>query len=196
LRSALRVSYATIVWSTLSGVVSIVLAVRVASLALAGVGASVLVDEISSIVLVWRFRKHLTGSADQVDAAEGRALKVATWGLLLVGLSLIGSGVQHLAASQTAHPNSAALATSAASALVLPLLARWKYAAAAALPSRALRTDAHISVVGAGTAALTLLGLAVTQAFGWRWADPVAAIAIGLAATFEGRKAVLGHPPD
>ena len=160
---------------------------------MAGVGASVLVDEVSSVVLVWRFRQHRSGDADQVDAAEARALKVATSGLLIVGLSLIGSGIQHLVASTTSRPDNYAIAAAAASVVVLPLLARWKYFAAAALPSRALRTDAHISMVGAGTAALTLLGLALTEAFGWRWADPVAAVMIGVAATIEGRKAIFGH---
>jgi divalent metal cation (Fe/Co/Zn/Cd) transporter len=172
-----------------------VLAVRVASLALAGVGASVLVDEVSSVVLVWRFRQHRTGTAGQVDAAEARALKVATFGLLIVGVALIGSGIQHLVASDTSRPDNYAIAAAAASFVVLPLLAKWKYAAAAALPSRALRTDAHISLVGAGTAALTLLGLALTSAFGWRWADPVAAIVIGVAAAVEGRKAIVGRSP-
>ena len=152
-----------------------------------------LVDEVSSVVLVWRFRRHRSGDADQVETAEQRALKVATFGLLIVGLSLIGSGIQHLVASETSRPDNYAIAAAAASAVVLPGLARWKYAAAAALPSRALRTDAHISMVGAGTAALTLLGLALTEAFGWHWADPVAAIIIGVAATVEGRKAIFGH---
>ena len=152
-----------------------------------------LVDEVSSVVLVWRFRRHRTGDADQVDAAEERALKVATLGLLIVGLSLIGSGIQHLVASDTSRPDNYAITAAAASVVVLPLLARWKYAAAAALPSRALRTDAHISMVGAGTAALTLLGLALTEAFGWRWADSAAAVVIGVAAAFEGRKAIFGH---
>jgi divalent metal cation (Fe/Co/Zn/Cd) transporter len=190
LQSALRVSYATIVWSTLSGIVSLLIALRVASLALAGVGASVLVDEVSSIVLVWRFRKQRGGGGAEVDAAEARALRIAAVGLVLVGLSLIGSGIEHLVASDSSHPDAAALAAAGASVVVLPMLARWKYAAAAAVQSAALRTDAHITVVGAGTAAMTLIGLGLTALFGWHWADAAAAVGIGLVASYEGRAAL------
>jgi divalent metal cation (Fe/Co/Zn/Cd) transporter len=83
------------------------------------------------------------------------------------------------------------LGLAAANLLVLPLLARWKYAVAAAVASLALRTDAHITMVGAGTAVLTVVGLGVDRAFGWWWADAVAALVIAVVAADQGRRSIL-----
>ena len=64
------------------------------------------------------------------------------------------------------------------SLVVMPLLARAKLRVAAALSSRALRADAHETIVCAWLSFTTLLGLALNAVLGWCWADPVAALAM------------------
>ena len=189
LDSALRVSYATVVWSTLSGLASVVVAVQTGSLSLAGLGVGVLIDVLSSAVLVWRFRQQRDGGKSHMRA-ERRAQMVAAVGLLLLGVSLVGTGIQHLVVGHTSHPNGLAIGLAAAALVVLPGLAAWKYRAAAAVPSRALRTDAHITLVGAATSAFALVGLVLTKTLAWEWPDPSAAILIGIIAANEGRKAL------
>ncbi len=180
IRAALRVSWATIGWSTVTGIASVVLGLSAASLALVGSGASVLVDVSSSLVLVWRFR-HPHGH----EAAERRAQRVAASALVVLAVLLGLSAVQRLAAGGEAHPTATTTALAATSLVVLPLLAWRKYVVAAAVPSRALRTDAHITVVGSSTAALALLGFALTDA-GAGWADPAAALLVAAAAAAVG----------
>ena len=46
-------------------------------------------------------------------------------------------------------------------------------------------------MVGTGTAALTLVGLAVDRAFGWWWADAVAALVIAAVAADQGRRSMV-----
>jgi divalent metal cation (Fe/Co/Zn/Cd) transporter len=176
IRSALRISWVTIGWSTVTGIASVVLGLSAASLALVGSGASVLVDVSSSAVLVWRFR-HPHGH----DSAERKAQLVAASALLALGVLLAVSSVHRLATGGQAHPTALTTALATASLLVLPLLAVRKYVVARAVPSRALRTDAHITMVGASTAALTLAGFLLTDA-GAGWADPVAALLVAVAA--------------
>jgi divalent metal cation (Fe/Co/Zn/Cd) transporter len=53
------------------------------------------------------------------------------------------------------------------------------------VPSHALRTDAHITVVGATTSLVTVLGLAFTE-WGWHAADPAAALLVAVAAGVVG----------
>jgi divalent metal cation (Fe/Co/Zn/Cd) transporter len=177
------------VWSSLSGLASVVVAVRTGSLSLAGLGVGVLIDVLSSVVLVWRFRQQRDGGKSHLRA-ERRAQVVAAVGLLLLGVSLVGTGIQHLVVGHTSHPNGLAIGLAAAALVVLPGLAAWKYRAAAAVPSRALRTDAHITLVGATTSAFALVGLVLTKSCGWEWPDPSAAIVIGIIAANEGRKAL------
>jgi divalent metal cation (Fe/Co/Zn/Cd) transporter len=196
-RSALRVSWATVSWSVVSGVASLVVGIEAGSLSLGGLGASILIDVVSSVVLIWRFRRQRR-SAEFPEAAERRAQVVAACGLIAIAIVLAVTGVQHLVAG--VHPGVPALALglAAANLVVLPLLARWKYRVADAVASPALRTDAHITMVGTATSALTLVGLGLDRAFGWWWSDAVAALVIAVVAADQGRRSLLavGEPPD
>jgi divalent metal cation (Fe/Co/Zn/Cd) transporter len=189
-RDAIRVSWVCVGWSLVAGVASLAVALTAGSLSLGGLGASVLVDVVSSAVLIWRFRRQRSGGAFP-EQAERRAQVVASTGLLVIAVLLTVAGVQHLV--DATHPSvpGSALGLAVANLLVLPVLARWKYAVARAVGSLALRTDAHITMVGAGTAALTVLGLGVDRAFGWWWADAVAALVIAAVAADQGRRSVL-----
>jgi divalent metal cation (Fe/Co/Zn/Cd) transporter len=196
-RSALRVSWATVSWSLVSGIASLVVGLRAGSLSLGGLGASVLIDVVSSAVLIWRFRRERS-AAEFPESAERRAQIVAAVGLLAIGVALAATGIQRLVTQ--AHPSTPALALALAAAnlIALPLLARWKYAVATVVGSRALRTDAHITMVGTSTSALTLLGLGLDRGFGWWWSDAVAALLIAVVAADQGRRSLLavGETPD
>jgi divalent metal cation (Fe/Co/Zn/Cd) transporter len=196
-RSALRVSWATVSWSLVSGIASVVVGLRAGSLSLGGLGASVLIDVVSSAVLIWRFRRERS-SAEFPESAERRAQVVAALGLVVIGIALAVTGIQRLVSE--AHPRTPTLALALATAnlCALPLLARWKYAVAALVGSRALRTDAHITMVGTSTSALTLLGLGLDRGFGWWWSDAVAALLIAVVAAEQGRRSAsaVGESPD
>jgi divalent metal cation (Fe/Co/Zn/Cd) transporter len=187
--AALRVSYATVAWSLIGGCVSLAVAVQAASLSLAGLGVGVLIDVLSSLVLIHRFRLH-RASGVFPERAEQRAQVVAGCCLLALGVTLVAGSVQRLIAQKGSDPDAMALALAAASLLVLPVLARWKYRVARSVGSPALRTDAHITLVGATMSGLTLVALAVTAGLGWTWPDPVAAAIIGIVAANEARKAL------
>jgi divalent metal cation (Fe/Co/Zn/Cd) transporter len=197
LNEALRVSWVCVAWSIVSGVVSLVVGLIAGSLSLGGLGASVLVDVVSSAVLIWRFR-HERGAGAFPERAERRAQVVAASGLVVIAVALTATAVQHLVAG--VHPDVPviALALAGVNLVVLPLLARWKYRVAAAVGSRALRTDAHITMVGTATSAVTGVGLGLDRGLGWWWADAAAALAIALIAVDQGRRAMsaVGETPD
>jgi divalent metal cation (Fe/Co/Zn/Cd) transporter len=197
IRDALRVSWVCVVWSVAAGSASLVVGLLAGSLSLGGLGASVLVDVVSSAVLIWRFRRE-RGAGEFPEAAERRAQVVAALGLVAIAVALAATGIQHLVTS--AHPSTPVVALSLAGAnlLVLPLLGRWKYRVAREVGSVALRTDAHITMVGTATSALTLLGLGLDRGFGWWWSDAVAALLIAVVAGDQGRRSIsaIGKPPD
>ncbi len=196
-REALRVSWVCVCWSLVAGTAALTVGLVSGSLSIGGLGASVLVDVVSSAVLIWRFRRERAGG-EFPEAAERKAQIVAASGLLVISLALTVTGIQHLA--KEVHPSTPVLALvlAAANLIVLPLLARWKYRVANAVGSLALRTDAHITMVGTATSALTLLGLGLDRAFGWWWSDAVAALLIAVVAFDQGRRSLLTvtHPPN
>lgn len=72
----------------------------------------------------------------------------------------------------------------------MPALVRTKRRIAAAIDSPALRGDAACGVVCVYMAATLLAGLVLRAAFGWWWADPVAALGIVYFIVREGREAL------
>lgn len=185
LRGALNISYASVAWSVVAGTASVVVGLRSGSTALVGTGTDLIADLVSSLVLVWRFRVELHGGRPGHEV-EKRAHLVAALALLVVAVGVAAGAVERLVTGQGAAPNAAGVAVAAASVVVLPVLAIGKRRIAAAIPSPALRTDAAITLVGAATAALSLLGLVLTESLDWTAADPAAALGIALLAGAAG----------
>jgi len=185
MRNALNISYVAATWSLLTGVAAVVIGARAGSTSLIGTGTDVLADMASSVVLVWRFHSELHGGKPS-HTVESRAHLVASLALLVVAVGVAVGAIVRLVTGQGASPMTAGIVVAAVSVVTLPVLAVAKLRIAADVGSRALRTDALISLVGAATAALSLVGLAATGLFHWTAADPVAALLIAALAGVTG----------
>jgi divalent metal cation (Fe/Co/Zn/Cd) transporter len=177
LKQALALSYVAICWTLVTGVIGVIVGVAAESTALVGTSADVLADMVSSAVLVWRFRAELTGHPVG-HRAEQIAERVAAAALTLVAIGIAIAAVLRLISGEAAAESGLGLAVAIASMVILPVFAIAKYRVAAKIPSPALRMDGHITLVGAAMAAITLIGLALTAAYGWAWADPSAALVV------------------
>lgn len=162
-----------------------VVGVQSNSTALIGTGTDVLADMGSSVVLVWRFRVEFHGGRAG-HLLERRAHLVASVALLVVAFGVTVGSVVHLVTGHGASPSWAGVAVASASVVVLPVLAVIKFRIASRVPSAALRTDGVITIVGAATAALSLIGLALTETLQWSAADPFAALGIAALAAATG----------
>jgi divalent metal cation (Fe/Co/Zn/Cd) transporter len=67
----------------------------------------------------------------------------------------------------------------------MPFLARAKRRLAPVLGSRAVASEANQTMLCALLSAVVLVGLALNALAGWWWADPVAAMVIGVIAATE-----------
>ena len=72
-------------------------------------------------------------------------------------------------------------------------LARAKRQAAAALKSRALAADSFQTSACFWLSIVGLAGVGLNAAFGWWWADPVAALGIAVLLVKEGREGLRGE---
>jgi divalent metal cation (Fe/Co/Zn/Cd) transporter len=95
------------------------------------------------------------------------------------------ASVVRLTSGASADPTVAAIGLAGVSLVALVAIAAVKYRVARRVASRALRTDAHITVVGATTSLVTVLGLAFTE-WGWGAADATAALVVAVAAGVVG----------
>jgi divalent metal cation (Fe/Co/Zn/Cd) transporter len=190
---ALRLSYLSIGFGLVSGAVSVGSGLADASLGVLASGLSMLADVTGSIVLVWRFRVERTDPV-RAEHVEQRATKVIITALALMALVLAYESIAALI--KGTHPDSEALpiVVAAVSTVVLYPLAYAKRDTAARLNSDALKGDSTLSLIGATTALLALIGIVLFQLFGWWWADRSVALVVAGLAAFEARTLILaGH---
>lgn len=72
-------------------------------------------------------------------------------------------------------------------------LARAKRTAAVALGSRAMEADAFQTTACWWLSLIVLGGVGLNAAFGWWWADPVAALGMTIPLSIEAREAWIGE---
>jgi divalent metal cation (Fe/Co/Zn/Cd) transporter len=189
LRSAVRISAASVVSGAALGVTALVLAVTSSSLSLLGYGLDALVDSAASVLLVHRFR------IEPLDPARGahmeRRAHQAISAVLIAGGLYVGiEAVRALASSSSPEHAAADVLVAALSVAVLPPLAVGKRRLATRLGSRALRADAVLTGVAAVLAAFVLIGVLLDRALGVTWADAAAALAIAVVLEVEGLRGV------
>ena len=183
-RAAAIVSAQSVLWTLVTGCSAMAIGMTRGSAALAAFGSVGLVDAIGSAALVHHFRHGLRHEV-LADHLERIAHRIVIVGLIAVGFGAIITGGFRLAGDHAVEASGVGTVLAAASLVVLIALSRRKQRLATRVASPALRSDGHLSAVGAAQAAVTLAGV-VTATMGWRWADPAAAIAVGSVATTVG----------
>jgi divalent metal cation (Fe/Co/Zn/Cd) transporter len=182
LRRGIGLEAATVGWNVIEGVIAVSAGVLASSVALIGFGVDSFVETTSGAVVWWRLRAELVGHLDddeRAEALEHRAGRIA--GALLLGLALyvvIDAGRRLSGFGAEAQGSRLGMVLTAISLVVMPVLGWAKLRTAAALGSGALRADAYETIACSWLSLTTLAGLVLNAAFGWWWADPVAALAI------------------
>ena len=181
LRAGVRVSGVSIVWTVVSSTVAIVVGLGTGSLVLVVFGAAGLLDAAGSATLVVHFR-HALRHEEFSQRHERLALRVVTGGLVVVGGVTAVESARRLIDGVHPHAAGGGVAIAGVSAVVLGWLSHRKRQIARRIPSRALLADGWLSATGALLAVVTVAGTGLTAAFGWWWADPLAAAAVALGA--------------
>lgn len=181
----------TIAWNSVEGIVGIASGLAAGSIALVGFGVDSYVEVLSGAVVLWRLSKERHGEALS-EAAERRALRIIATTFFVLAAGVAAESVRKLITGE--HPSASAvgIALTVVSLVVMPLLARAKRKVGRELGSHALQADATETVLCVWLSAIVLAGLLLNAAFGWWWADPVAALGIVSVAAREGREAWKG----
>jgi divalent metal cation (Fe/Co/Zn/Cd) transporter len=179
--AALSISVQSVVWTVLASTASIVVGVRNATAVLVAFGAIGIVDAIGSIALAYHFHHALRHDALS-DELERLAHRVVLVGLFSVGSAAIVGGLVRLLLHQGSESSNEGVVIAALSLVALTYLSARKQQIARRISSAALRSDGHLSAIGAMQAAVTLVGTVTAHWLGWTWADAVATAVIGCVA--------------
>jgi divalent metal cation (Fe/Co/Zn/Cd) transporter len=180
LRLAMRLEYATVAWNILEVLVTVSLGIAAGSLALIAFGLDSLVEIFASTVVLW----HLQGGPGRERTQ--RALWLVAIAFFVLAALLLGGAVRSLAVGDRAGESPLGVVYLAMTALVMFALAFRKRRVSVALGNHPLDHEARVTMLDGCLATGILLALVVNIAFGWWWADALAAATVGVVAIFEG----------
>jgi divalent metal cation (Fe/Co/Zn/Cd) transporter len=179
-RRARLLSWASLAWMTVEGVVGLLAGFEANSLSVLVWAASSFVEGLASLTIIWRF----TGSRLHARTSERTAQRwVAGSFLLLVPYVLWESG-SRLVNGSDVDANALGIAVTASAIVLMPLLGWAKLRLARQLDSDATAGEGVQNLLCAGQAAAALVAL-IGAGAGLAVLDPVAALVISAIAVTE-----------
>lgn len=173
-RQGRRLEFFTLGWNFFEAGVAISAAVLAGSAALLGFGLDSLIESLSAAVLLWR----LNHDDERGRAREKLAQRLVGVSLLLLAALVGWEAAEQLFTGEAPAVSYVGIALAVASVLIMPLLARAKRRVAIEIRSDALHADSRQTDICAYLSAILLVGLGLNAAFGWWWADSIAALAM------------------
>jgi len=188
---AVRLSWFTVAYNIVEGLVSIGFGVKDESIALAGFGADSFIEVASALVVLWRFRGESGLSAPLALAGERGATRIIGW--LFVALSAGTAAASAVKLWQRSGPDTTlpGVIISLASLSFMFYLWSAKRAVARELDSSTVEKDADCSLACIKLSGVLLAGslLGGLRAGLW-WVDSAAALALAVLIGREGLETV------
>ena len=191
LRLGILIEAITLVWMVAEAAIALAAGFASHSASLESFGLDSVIELIGGGVLLWRLRAEQRGLAGEaLERTERRASGVVGWALYALALYIVVNAALAFLTRARPEESWAGLGLAVAAVIVMPILWQGKLRVARRIGSAALRADAACSVTCAYMALVLLAGLALTRAFGWWWADPLASLGLLYFVIREGREAL------
>jgi divalent metal cation (Fe/Co/Zn/Cd) transporter len=195
LKRALRLEYLTVGWNVAEGAIAVTAAIAAGSVAILGFGIDSFVECASALVLTWRLRAERVGklSGTELEGIEQRARRYVAISLFLLAGYVTFDAAQTLWVADEPSFTLVGVVLLLLSIGVMLWLAGAKRRLAIELGSKALEADAFQTTACWWLSVAALVGVSLNGAFGWWWADPLAALVISGFIVREGRAAWRGE---
>jgi divalent metal cation (Fe/Co/Zn/Cd) transporter len=187
-RHAKLLSWISLGYMALEGLVAVVAGIVAGSIALIGFGLDSAIEGFASIVIVWRF----TGWRTLSHRAEERAQKLVAIQFFVLAPYIAVESIRTLVNGSHAEESIVGIALAASSLVVMPWLGRAKQRIGSRMGSSATASEGKQNLLCAYLAGALLIGLLGNALFGAWWLDPVVGLLIAAVAVREGRESWRG----
>ena len=195
-KKALHLSYLTVGYNVVEGVLSIAAGVLSGSIALVGFGLDSFVESLSGGVMIWRFGQKHALSEEEEERAERKATRLVGYTFFILAAYVLFESVKKLWYRELPEPSLFGIAIAVVSIVVMPLLARTKYRLGKELRSRSLIADSKETLACFFLSIALLVGLTLNYTAGLWQADPVVGFIICAYLVKEGRETLGGEDDD
>ncbi len=195
-KKALMLAYLTIGYNVIEAAVSLVAGGYAGSIALVGFGLDSVIESLSGIVIVWRINRHGRLSEEDELNVENKAGRVIGLTFFVLAAYILFESTEKLVAGEGAAPSVPGMIIASASLVVMPLLARAKYALGKSLGLKSLVADSKETAVCAVLSFALLAGLVANALFRIWYLDSVLGIVIAIFCVKEGFELVIEREED
>lgn len=190
-RRARWLAWASLVWMTLEGALGVVAGIEANSISVLTWAASSAVEGLASVIVIWRFSGHRTLS----EHSERRAQRWVAASFFLLAPYFLYEAVHRLLAGTQAEAAPLAIALTASSVALMPVLGWAKLGLGRQLDSDATAGEGVQNLLCAGQALAALVAL-IAAGVGVAFLDPLAALVIAGIAAKEGAELWRGEDCD
>ena len=181
---ARRLNRLTLAWNVMEGIVAITAGVAAGSISLIGFGIDSGIEVSAAVILAWRLHQERRDGC--MADYDRRATRLIALAFAALAAYVWAQAIHDLVSASRPEASVPGLVLALASVILMPPLARAKRALAPALGSQAVAADAEQTGLCGLLSGVVLAGVGLNALFGWWWADPVAALAIGVLAAATG----------
>lgn len=177
---------ATITYNVIEAIIALTEGARVSSTALIGFGLDSVIEVSSAAAVAWQF------AGRDPEAREKVALRVIAFSFFALALYVTVDSIRALSGLGEARHSAIGIGLAAASSVIMPVLSAAQRRAGRELGSASAVADSKQTLLCTYLSVVLLVGLLLNSAFGWSWADPIAALVIAVIAVKEGVNARKG----
>jgi divalent metal cation (Fe/Co/Zn/Cd) transporter len=171
-KKALSLSYFTVGYNILEGVVSILAGLLAGSIALVGFGLDSFVESLSGSVMIWRLRKHGKVSPEEEERVEKKAVRFVAYTFFILGAYVLYESIEKLYVHEIPDPSLLGIIIAIVSIIVMPILFYLKYQTGKSMGSRSLLADSKETLACMFLSGALLVGLGLNYLYGFWQADP------------------------
>jgi divalent metal cation (Fe/Co/Zn/Cd) transporter len=182
-------SWLSLAWMTVEGVVAILAGIAASSIALIGFGLDSAIEGFASVIIIWRFTGHRVFS----HAAEERAQKLVAVQFFILAPYVGVESVRALVNGEHPDETLVGILLALGSVVFMPMLGIAKQRLADQLGSAATKGEGRQNMLCAYLAGALLVGLLGNALVGAWWLDPTVGLLIAALAVKEGREAWHGE---
>lgn len=185
-KKALLLSYFTIGYNILEGIISIFAGSLANSISLVGFGLDSFVESSSGFIMIWRFRKHGRISEAEEQRVEKKAVRLVAYTFLILAAYVLFESIKKLYLREAPEPSLFGIIIAIVSIIVMPVLFYAKYKTGKSINSQSLIADSKQTLACVFLSASLLFGLGLNYLYGLWQADPIVGIIIVIFLIKEG----------
>jgi len=185
-KKALALSYFTLGYNVLEGLVSIFAGILASSIALVGFGLDSFVESLSGSVMIWRLRKHGKISEEEEEKVEKKAIRFVAYTFFILGAYVLYESIKKLYFHEIPGPSLLGIIIAIISIIVMPILFYMKYQTGKSIHSKSLVADSKETLACVFLSVALFIGLGLNYAYGFWQADPIVGLVIVVYLVKEG----------